>query len=392
MAKHRGHNDGTISERTYKRQDGTVIVRFVAQLPIDAAGKRPSLGSFKTRTEAKDALREALAKALQGMPVSGKTPSVKEHMEAWIAGRTKVAYGTRMSYGFTLQNIAPYIGRIPLDKLTEAHIKSMWNKLAAGIAADGGPRRSIAASTLETSHKHVTAALNAAVKSRHIPLFYNPASAEEAKPDKPEHKEIFPLTEEEVKRLLAVTVNDREYPLWATFIATGIRQGEAQYLRWEHIDFERKTLSVCGSMHPETGRGLVPGPTKTKRNRLINLPPHLVPILKVHKARQNEMRLAAGPLWHDKGLVFTTDTGLSIDRGFVAQKFAQALDRAGIHRRSPHQLRHTFASLCLKKNVHAKIVQEALGHSSIKMTLDQYSHLIPTIQEEAANQLNALFG
>lgn len=391
MARHRGHNEGTIYERTYKRKDGTKVTCFVAQLPLDERGKRPSLGTYNTRTEAREALREAAVAKAQGTLVTGKVPTVAQWLDLWLAGRTRISYNTRLQYHVTFEAAKLYIGHIRLDKLTESDIAVMWEKLAAGISADGTSRPPLAATTLETRYIHLNAALRAAVQSRHVPLVYNPCAAAEAKPEKGERKEINPLTEDEVRRLFAATAGEREHALFVTLITTGIRHGEAQALRWQDVDFARQTLSVCGCMHRETGKGWVAGPTKTRKNRMVQLRPHTVALLKVHKARQAEARLKAGPLWQDHGLVFTTDLGNALDQSYIQRKFDRACERAGISRRKIKETRHTYATLALIDNVHPKIVQEALGHSSVTITMDTYSHLVSTLQANSMSHLDRLF-
>jgi integrase len=249
----------------------------VAQLPIDEHGKRPSLGSFETRREAREALREAAVAKAQGTLAAGKTPTLKAWWETWLAGRTRISYGTRRSYKLTFESVAPYIGHLRLDRVTESDIATMWVKLAAGIDADGkahadgGRQRPVAPTTLQTRYVHLNAAFRAAVRSRHIPLTYNPCSAPEAKPERGEREEINSLTEEEVRRLFAVTAGEREHALFVTLITTGVRHGEAQALRWQDIDFDRRKLSVCGCKHYETGRGWVTGPTNTRKTRAVDL-------------------------------------------------------------------------------------------------------------------------
>lgn len=393
MAKHRGHNEGTISTRTYTTKDGSKVTRYIARLPVDANGKRPSLGSFQTKTEAREALKQAEVARAQGTLVTGKVPTVKAWCETWLDGRPRIAYTTRQAYRTSFKAIFPYIGAIPLDKLMESDIAVMWDKLAAGTGADGKPRKDgpLAPTTLDRCHRHLNAALRAAVVSRHVAVVYNPARAEEAKPERGEREEIHPLTEEEVQRLFLATKDDREHVLWVTLITTGVRHGEAQAIRWQDIDFDRKTVSIRGGLHFETGKGWIDGATKTKRNRVITLRQATVDALRKHKIRQAEMRLAAGPLWEDRGLVFTTDTGRPMDQRFIQRSFDRACERAGISRRKVKECRHTFATLGLVRNVPVKVISEALGHAKVGITYDIYSHVIAGLQEESLSHLDRLF-
>jgi integrase len=267
----------------------------------------------------------------------------------------------------------------------------MWTKLAAGMGADGHSRPTIAATTLKTRYVHLNAALRAAVKSRHVPLTYNPAATDEAKPERGERREIHPLTEDEVRRLFAVTKGERHHALFVTLITTGIRHGEAQALRWQDIDVERRTLSICRTLHHEPDKGWVAGPTKTRKNRQVALPAETVVALKAHRARQAEMRLLAGPEWQDTGLVFTTERGTALHQNTIQLAFDRACERAGISRRTVKETRHTFATLALINRVPVKIVSEALGHASVAVTYDIYSHVIAGLQEDSMVHLNRLF-
>jgi len=384
----RGHSEGTIQTRKYRKKDGTLVTRFQALLPLDACGRRPSLGCFDTRKEAKNALKDAVVARAQGRLVLEKMPTVREWFTTWLAGRTRIAYRTRVDYEQTFQSVYPYIGHLRLDHLTEQHLGEMWVKLAQGIAADGTRRSPLAATTLTTRHVEVSAALRAAVKSRHVALTYNPA--EGAKPEKGERKEINPLMEEEVQKLLAVTTNDPEYPIWVTLIYTGCRRSECLALRWRDVDFERHIISIRGSLHREIGNGHVYGPTKTKKDRVVELRPEIVKALRVHRGHQAEMRLAAGPAWNDLGYVFTRADGQPMDETGLQRKFTRACWKAGIPRRTVKETRHTFATLALLHGVPVKYVSEVLGHSSVQITYDIYSHVIPGMVGEVFSYLDRL--
>jgi integrase len=388
MAKHRGHNEGTIYERTYEGKNDT-SKRFVALLPMDEQGKRPSLGSFRTRAEAREALQQAAVARAQGTLVQGKSPTVKQWFQTWLAGRTRIAYQTRAGYELTLKTVSSYIGCLRLDQLTEQHLGEMWRKLADGVAADGSTRQPLAATTLATHHAHLSGALRAAVKSRHVSLTYNPA--DEARPERGERKEINPLTEDEVRRLFAATHDDPEYPIWVTLMTTGCRAGECRALRWRDIDFARRTVSISGSVHREKGLGWVRGPTKTKRSRVVTLRPETVSALKAHRPRQTEMRLAAGPVWCDLDYVFTDELGHAVNKGLLQRRFTEACRKAGIPRRMMKETRHTFATLGLVRNVPVKVISDALGHTTVKMTYDIYSHVIVGVQEDSLSHLDRLF-
>jgi integrase len=392
MGRHRGHNEGTISERTTTHKDGTKTTQYTARLPANAEGVRKSLGTFDNRREAREALKQAQVVQAQGLVVSGKVPTVKEWFDSWLAGRTRIAYSTSRGYLATLRIMATYIGGIRLDRLQESDIATMWEKLASGIGADGTPRKPLAATTLTKYHTHLKAALSAAVRSRHVVLSWNAAAAEEARPARGERKRITPLSEEEVRALFTATRGDDHHPLFVILITTGVRASEAQALRWDDVDWDRPAVSIRAGLHRENGRGLLPGPTKTRKNRLVSLRPEAFAVLKGHRARQREWRLKAGPAWQHTGYVFTDVWGRPLDQTVMSRAFTSACKAARIPRRSLKETRHTFATLALRAGVHPKIVQEALGHASVAMTIDMYSHLVGNISFEAMGHLDRLFG
>ena len=126
-------------------------------------------------------------------------------------------------------------------------------------------------------------------------------------------------------------------------------------------------------------------------SRNISLPRFAVDSLRQHRAAQLAERLAMGPAWEEQGLVFSNEVGKPIERGnLVRRSFLPLLERAGLPRIRFHDLRHTAATLLLSQGTHPKVVQERLGHSTIAVTLDVYSHILPTMQLEAATKLDGL--
>lgn len=173
-------------------------------------------------------------------------------------------------------------------------------------------------------------------------------------------------------------------------ITTGVRRGEAMALRWSDINWDRRNVSITRSLHEETGTGWVAGPTKTGRSRVISLRPDTVKALKRLKAEQAGRQLKA-EYWEDRDLVFSTSTGRPLDRRWMQRLLDRACARAGIPRRKLKETRHTFATLGLRAGVPVKIISEALGHASVAITYDVYSHVVPGMQEERLAHLDRLF-
>ena len=157
------------------------------------------------------------------------------------------------------------------------------------------------------------------------------------------------------------------------------------------MDFERATLGVNRSMDTFYGPPEEKAPKRKSSRRTIALAPEAVSALRAHKKRQAEEKLAAGPAWQEHDLVFPTRVGTPmLGDNLLKRSFRPLLKKADLPSITFHELRHTFATFQLATGERPKVVQEILGHSSIKTTMDTYSHVIPGMQEEAAGRLQRL--
>jgi integrase len=173
---------------------------------------------------------------------------------------------------------------------------------------------------------------------------------------------------------------------------TGMRRGELLGLKWDDIDLNRRSVQLRRTLQRVAGAGLVEEETKTPSSRrLIALTRLAAAELKEHRVKQAEQRLAAGPAWETRDFVFSTALGRPIDEGNLSRSYKRSIRRAQLPDLRFHDLRHTAATLLLQEGVNPKVVQEMLGHSTIKVTLDLYSHVTPHMQEAAADALDRLF-
>ena len=152
---------------------------------------------------------------------------------------------------------------------------------------------------------------------------------------------------------------------------------------------ERRTLAVRRQVQRTREGWKFTEPKSAKGVRAVALPAAAVEALRRHRVRQAEERLAAGTMWRDQALVFASHTGGPIEKqNLVRRNFRPLLARAGLPRIRFHDLRHSAATLLLAQGVHPKIVQERLGHATIGVTMDVYSHVLPDMQREAADVLD----
>jgi integrase len=187
---------------------------------------------------------------------------------------------------------------------------------------------------------------------------------------------ITPLSPEQTRVILEAARGNRLEALYVLAIYTGMRQGELLALRWEDVDLEAGVLRVRG--------------TKTARSRrTVKLSQTALEALTGHLTRQlGEEIDRASDSWRENGLVFATEIGTPLNRHNLTQRsFWPLLERAGLPRIRFHDLRHTCATLLLSKGVHAKFVQELLGHATIAITLDTYSHVLPGMSDQIATSI-----
>jgi integrase len=201
-------------------------------------------------------------------------------------------------------------------------------------------------------------------------------------------EEIDPLDAEGARRLLEAARGDRLEALYVLALNTAMRQGELLALKWDYVDLERGVLRVRRTL-TRSDKGLVLGEPKTKKSRrTIRLTAGAAQALRDHLTCQLEEMERVRFLYEPGGLIFATEVGTIINPSNLRNRsFKRLLKRAGLRPLRFHDLRHTCATLLLSKDVNIKVVSEMLGHASVSITLDIYSHLLPDMQEKAAKAL-----
>ena len=215
--------------------------------------------------------------------------------------------------------------------------------------------------------------------------------ADGIKAPKPKKKEINPLSPEQARAFLQAAQGDRFETLYVLAVQCGLRKGELLGLKWDDVDLKTGTLRVRRTLS-ETRSGHVFERPKNGKGRSIKLTQAASEALKGHLERQLEEISGRGDAYQDQGLIFPSRKGTSMNaRNLTARSFKPILKRAGLPDIRLHDLRHTCATLMLWEGVHIKLVQELLGHATISITLDTYSHLLPGMGDEAAGAMERIF-
>lgn len=279
-------------------------------------------------------------------------------------------------------NIKPSIGGYQLSKLKPLHIQSFYTDSLTTGRKDG--KGGLSAQTVLHFHRLLHRALGQAVKWQL--LARNPADAVES--PRPERKEMTALDEKETAHLLKRFEGSRMHVPVIIAVTTGLRRGEFLALHWSDIDLDDGQITVNQAIE-QTKEGLRFKTPKTERSRRsVALPSFVVEILQAHKREQAEIRLQLGPAYENNNLVFPRQDGTAWPPDSFSTAFAAFVRRSGLPHVRLHDLRHSHATQLLRQGVHPKVVSERLGHSKVGITMDTYSHVLPGMQEDAAEKID----
>jgi integrase len=275
--------------------------------------------------------------------------------------------------------VVPTLGHVPLQKLTPAHMQACYSALLKGDQGRG--QAGVSARTVRYVHAILHRALKEAVGLGLVSRNVTDAVA----PPKAPRPPIKSWDVADVRRFLEAAATDEYSPIWLIALHTGMRRGELLGLRWQDVDLAHGVLRVCQSATTvKSGDRFTPPKTASGR-RTIALDTSCVVALREHRVRQNARRLALGAAWQDYDLVFASEIGTPLNHANVYHRFVKLSQRAGVSRIPFHDLRHTHATLLMKHGVHPKVASERLGHADITLTQQTYSHVLPQMQQQAAD-------
>ena len=346
--------------------------------------RRETRAGFATQKECQQAMHKLLvAVGEQSYAVPTKA-SVREYLtKEWLpAVKATIRPSTYNSYVQHVEcHVAPHIGSVKLAKLTGSQVNALYAKLADSGKKDG--KTGLSPMTVHHVHSCLHKACKDAVRWGHISR--NPLDAADPPRKKSDGaREMRTWSKEQLKAFLHAVSDDRLSPLWHTIAMTGMRRGEALGLRWTDVDLEKARLSVRRALIPTNREVVVSEPKTAKGRRVIALDPGTVEVLKAQAARQLDEQKEWDDAWVETGLVFTQENGEALDPESVSRYWRQAVKQSMLPQIRLHDLRHTHATLALQAGIHPKVVSERLGHATVSITLDTYSHAIPAMQEEAA--------
>ncbi len=378
----RGNGEGSIRHNEHRgRWEGRVTVaRDQAGQPV----RRMVTG--RTRAEVLGRIREMQNATDAGQDPAPRTLTVAKFLDQWLTDVLpgSVAPTTEVNYGNVVKlYLKPHLGQKRLTTLQARDVAAMLTKMEKDGSAPNTRRlaRSVLRRALRWAEQEGTVARNVAALANGVKVGSSEGRS---------------LTPDQARRLLASLDGE---PLEAAFtvaLALGLRRGELLGLAWDDLtlDATPPKLTVRRSMKRLSGRSLVVDETKTPRSRrTVHLPAPVAESLRAHRQRQLAQRLQLGPSWPATpcgyDLVFRTPLGTAVDPDNFRQLCYRVTEAAGLGRWSPHELRHSAASLLIAQGVPLKLVSELLGHASIRITSDVYGHLFDEAGAVAADAMTA---
>lgn len=360
---------------------------IVVDLGLKPDGKRNQVWkSVKgTKTQAEEVLNEMLHSFNTGTYIEPTNETVSEFLDYWLDEISdSVRANTLERYESICKfYIKPIIGETKLIDLKPVQINSLYKELQRE-GRPGGDK--LCARTVLHAHRVLSNALNKAVKWEM--LLRNPCQAADAPKAKKSKRQTF-TSKETIEILNKASGTNLFLPILIA-VTTGLRRGEFLGLRWTDINFDKKELTVKQSAI-RTSEGVIYDAPKTETsNRTIPFPDMVLNALKVYRAEQAKLYLQLGKSLDNNAPIMSGIGGFK-NPSQLTTNYRAFIKRNNFKHVTYHGLRHTHATLLLAENIHPKVMSERLGHSTIAITMDLYSHVMPTMQREASNTINTMF-
>jgi integrase len=349
-----------------------------------AREKAPPSFLTRTRSAVRERFRGAAGPDTVGMPAADEELTVGDFLEGWLTevARVTVRPRTYVSYRYVVGlHLTPALGSLALAALSPADVQAFLNaKSASGLS----PR----------TVGYLRGVLRGALGHAERTDLVTRNVARLARPPRVPRRRVSPLSVEQVRTFVAAIAEDRLEALYLVALGVGLRQGEILGLRWSDVDLEAGTLTVRHALARIDGRLVLVEPKSATSRRVVPLPAFVRDALLAHRDRQAQEPLPLRPVPPDAfaDLVFMTTHGTPLDGITITRRFQHILASARLPHQRFHDLRHACASLLLAQGVPARVVMETLGHSEISLTLNTYSHVMPSVGREAAERMDQLLG
>jgi integrase len=361
--------------------DGSTI-----RVPSDRSANNAAQPSFfaRTRWAVADRIRGQTDPDAAGHATVLDELTIGDFLAGWLTDvvRLTVRPRTYDSYRQVVRlHLAPGLGHITLAALSPADVQAFLNAKSASRLS---PR------TVAYQRGVLRGALGHAERmglvSRNV--------ARLALPPRIPRRRVSPLTVEQARTFLGAINGDRLEALYLVALGVGLRQGEILGLRWPDVDFPAGTLTVRHALARIDRQLVLVEPKSATSRRVVPLPGFVLAALAAHRVAQAQEPQPLRPASpHEFAeLVFTTTFGTPLDGITITRRFQRMLLEAGLPRQRFHDLRHACASLLLAQGVPARVVMETLGHSEVSLTLNTYSHVLPSLGREAAERMDEALG
>lgn len=364
-----------------KRGENTFLVRVFLGTDGDGKRKYHNKTIHGTKKDAQKYLNGVLRDRDMGTFKEPSKQTLNQYLDQWLSevARQRLRERTYSDYTTLLKRyVRPVIGGRKLSQITALDIQKLYNDMSeAGLS----PR------TIRYTHAVLHSAFEQAVKWGMLPR--NVTDLIELPQQK--KQEMRCLSPAEARKFLDATKGTRWEALFSLMLTTGLRPGEALGLKWSDIDFENSRLHVQRALVRirNTEGWRLEEPKTARSRRVIPLPKNVLQDLKAHRKRQLEEKLKATE-YADHGFVFAVSNGEPLSERNLLRDFKSILTKAGLPDIRLYDLRHTCATLLLAAGENPKIVSERLGHASVTLTLDTYSHVLPDMQKKATEKLEGM--
>ena len=369
----------------FKRSGGWAFKVDTGFHPETGKRRQSLKQGFRTKRQAEEALAEAQKTVIDGTVVANSNMRLDEFLDEWLVGQeARLRPSSHHSYVMAGKRLKRHLGKYKIQALTPLQIEKFYAELL-----DHGQRngKGLSPKTVKNTHVVLRKAL---ADAERLGLVHRNAAAAARGPSVT-RPEMTTWSSDQLKAFSTVAQESRMRNAFTILASTGMRRGEALGLRWVDVDFDSSQLAIVQTVSTVDSKVVVGQPKTSGSRRTVYVHDATIKALRQQRQLQAEKRLDEGPAWDtDNDLVFRNVTGGPVNPDWFSRHFDKLVEQADVPRIRLHDLRHTNATLSLKAGVHPKVVSERLGHSSIAITLDLYSHVTPGISREAAATVESM--